>query len=165
MNIQITSNVPFGHLVVEPHIHLDAQITVDLRSALDLNPRSDGYLMTVDAVGVRRRVEDRLSGLIAGKMLIWEEELGTETGKAALPEGITQLAFQDTVTPVRPTIEALTFLTAAVVCEQVELLYPDGGVQVAGVRFAETRRTAGVLNDDEVADAAALGLKLWKRFL
>ena len=164
IQISLVVNVPFAHHVIVPHVHIEAAVTVDLHAAIDWSA-SDEHLMSVDAVGIRHHLETRLGELIAGRMLIWQQEVGVDTRHPDLPKGMAHIQFAETITPCRPTIEALTLLTAAVVQEAVDLLHPDGEVAVAGIRFAESSRTAGVLAAGDVHDAASVGQRLWRDFL
>lgn len=151
----------FGHHVLDPHYHPDALLEVVVSTELHNEPGHPLHLMGADVVALRHAVERQLYDTIAGRMIIWDQELEHSRAMATVvPEGLVAPQLAETVWPLRPTIEALTLLTALLADQSLDGL-GDRNARLEEVRFHETPRTAGILLGGEMDDAIRAARQLF----
>jgi len=156
MLFEVRVEVMFGHHVVEPHFHGDAHVVVELSSHVALEAGSGQSMLGVDVATFRAHLEAGLSERICGRLLVWDRELDEAASMEVVPadKGVVVPQLVVTPWPVRPTIETVTLVVAALVQECARAC--DGPVaRVESVCVFESRRSAGCLRGGAIDTALA----------
>jgi hypothetical protein len=146
----------FGHFVTDPHFHPDAAVELLISSEMCIEPDHPLHMMGADGVAVRFCLERLLAERLAGRLVIWDQELDAARAMPLQRRtiGIVAPVLVETVWPVRPTIETVTMFVA-LMCVEAVAAANDPTARIEEIRMFETERTAGVVRTEELDDFLA----------
>jgi len=138
----------FGHLVINPHWHDDAEITISITGELCVDPTDPSYLRGPDFVTFRSLISQYVEREIAGKLLVWAADLDLMDFGYEMPQHNVHMW------PFPPTAETLAILVTSEAVRVADLM----GACVESVEMWESVRS-GIRFDKEAVRGAALGSK------
>jgi hypothetical protein len=130
----------FGHLVINPHWHDDAEIIVSVSGDLCLDQTDPSYLRGPDFVTFRSMLAHYVEREIEGNLLVWAAELDCMDFSYTMPEHKMR------VWPFPPTAETLAMLVASEATRIADLM----GACVESVEMWESVRS-GIRFDKEAS--------------
>ena len=136
----------FGHLVIDPHWHDDAEVRIGVSADLCVDPQDPSYLQGPNFVTFRVLIAEYMEREIIDKFLVGVGELELLDPASEIPP-CRVLAW-----PYPPTVETLTILVA---CEATRI----AGLLGATVEFVELWESVrSGIRLDRTAVTAAVGV-------
>jgi hypothetical protein len=132
----------FGHLVINPHWHDDAEIIISVSGELCGDPADPSYLRGPDFVTFRSLIARYVEREIEGSLLVWAAELDCMEFSYEMPQHRVR------VWPFPPTAETLAMLVASEAVRVAELM----GSCVESVEMWESVRSGIRFDKDAVLD-------------
>jgi hypothetical protein len=160
-SVLVRVQFPFGHFVIDPHFHPGALVEVLVSSELCIDPGHELHMIGVDGVAVRRMLEHGIGAHLAGRMLVWADELEkSQSMSLDVPKGLVAPALVETVWSVRPTVEAVSMLVASM-CAHALRATGDPTARIEEVRVFETERTGSVFLAHQLDEVLAASQSLF----